>query len=603
MSDINIVIAAQVGDATAGLRQVQDQVKRVDQQMKSSVNTVNQYANAHNRSATSLKKFSSGVLQQAGYQVGDFAVQVANGTSKMQAFGQQGSQLLGIFGPWGAVLGAVVAVVSAVAVAAEKTTKVIKENRTAVERLSDAFSALESIDFSAAMGKAARSVDPVISKYTGLLTLIERVGEEQRALAFADIVKEFAPTEKLEEYKSKLNEIRFIINNAISRGLKFNSEELQFALQMQDKYQAKLNAEINLRNILAGIQGKTREEAALNLSRTVAFLETLGLMTPELRLQLNIFAEQAGLVGVIKNEVNGAVENTQEMAKAAESARQEFEKAAAAVMNINVNAAAALAGMNAKLRSFQRGLSIDQVRIMEAGRKAEIAAREAGVDSAVELAAIGAEASSIERKIIAAEGALKSFTDTATGSSAASAIKANIFDPFKKMGEELDAIMGGIAQTMESALTSGFMSIVDGTKSAKDAFRDMARSIIAELYKVLVVQQLVGSWDREKGKGRGLVGMIMGALAGARASGGPMTAGKSYLVGEKGPELVVPSRNSSVVPNSALGGGGVTVNQNITFGSGVSRAGIQQMLPKIVETTKAAVFDAQRRSVSGMGYA
>ena len=46
----------------------------------------------------------------------------------------------------------------------------------------------------------------------------------------------------------------------------------------------------------------------------------------------------------------------------------------------------------------------------------------------------------------------------------------------------------------------------------------------------------------------------------------------------------------------------MTVNQNITFGAGVSRAEIQQMLPKIVETTKAAVFDAQRRSVSGAGY-
>jgi len=27
------------------------------------------------------------------------------------------------------------------------------------------------------------------------------------------------------------------------------------------------------------------------------------------------------------------------------------------------------------------------------------------------------------------------------------------------------------------------------------------------------------------------------------------------------------------------------------------------MLPRIVETTKAAVFDAQRRSVNGLGYA
>jgi len=50
------------------------------------------------------------IFQQGGYQVGDFAVQVQGGTSALTAFTQQGSQLLGVFGPWGAVMGAVLAV-------------------------------------------------------------------------------------------------------------------------------------------------------------------------------------------------------------------------------------------------------------------------------------------------------------------------------------------------------------------------------------------------------------------------------------------------------------------------------------------------------------
>jgi hypothetical protein len=50
------------------------------------------------------------IFQQGGYQVGDFAVQVQGGTSALTAFTQQGSQLLGILGPWGAVMGAVLAV-------------------------------------------------------------------------------------------------------------------------------------------------------------------------------------------------------------------------------------------------------------------------------------------------------------------------------------------------------------------------------------------------------------------------------------------------------------------------------------------------------------
>jgi hypothetical protein len=47
-------------------------------------------------------------LQQAGYQIQDFAVQVASGTNALVAFSQQGSQMLGVFGRWGAIAGAAV---------------------------------------------------------------------------------------------------------------------------------------------------------------------------------------------------------------------------------------------------------------------------------------------------------------------------------------------------------------------------------------------------------------------------------------------------------------------------------------------------------------
>ena len=55
---------------------------------------------------------SKAVFQQLGYQVGDFAVQVQSGTSAVTAFVQQGSQIAGAFGPVGAVIGAVGAVLA-----------------------------------------------------------------------------------------------------------------------------------------------------------------------------------------------------------------------------------------------------------------------------------------------------------------------------------------------------------------------------------------------------------------------------------------------------------------------------------------------------------
>ncbi|MDO2024011.1 tail protein (tape measure), partial [Escherichia coli] len=54
-------------------------------------------------------------MQQAGYQVQDFIVQVQGGQSALVAFAQQGSQLAGAFGPGGAVIGAVLALSTVVA--------------------------------------------------------------------------------------------------------------------------------------------------------------------------------------------------------------------------------------------------------------------------------------------------------------------------------------------------------------------------------------------------------------------------------------------------------------------------------------------------------
>ncbi|MBB5837747.1 hypothetical protein [Kribbella italica] len=44
------------------------------------------------------------------------------------------------------------------------------------------------------------------------------------------------------------------------------------------------------------------------------------------------------------------------------------------------------------------------------------------------------------------------------------------------------------------------------------------------------------------------------SISGARAAGGPVSAGRSYLVGERGPEIVTMGGNGNVTPNHALGG-------------------------------------------------
>jgi hypothetical protein len=58
----------------------------------------------------------------------------------------------------------------------------------------------------------------------------------------------------------------------------------------------------------------------------------------------------------------------------------------------------------------------------------------------------------------------------------------------------------------------------------------------------------------------GISGAISSAFGGFRAAGGAVTAGKSYVVGEQGAEMFVPSSNGTIVPN---GGMGSTINVTV----------------------------------------
>ena len=162
---------------------------------------------------------------------------------------------------------------------------------------------------------------------------------------------------------------------------------------------------------------------------------------------------------------------------------------------------------------------------------------------------------------------------------------------------QLESTMGMVENSMENA----FMSMIDGTASASDAFKSMAGEIIKELFRVLVVQKMVGMISG------GITSAFGGGAttgAGGKASGGPVSAGQAYVTGEHGRELFVPKTDGRILSgaqtsNAARSGGdGVTIIQNNTFGNGVNRAEVNAMLPKLVQASKAAVLDAKLRGGS-----
>ena len=74
-----------------------------------------------------------------------------------------------------------------------------------------------------------------------------------------------------------------------------------------------------------------------------------------------------------------------------------------------------------------------------------------------------------------------------------------------------------------------------------------------------------------------LSGMFPGLFP-TRATGGPVTGGSPYIVGEKGPELFVPGSSGNIVPNHAMGGSNVVVNVDASGSSVESDAGQAEQL-------------------------
>jgi tape measure domain-containing protein len=109
-------------------------------------------------------------------------------------------------------------------------------------------------------------------------------------------------------------------------------------------------------------------------------------------------------------------------------------------------------------------------------------------------------------------------------------------------------------QRIFDTMTQGFTnSILKFVETGKLSFKDLFRSLMVEIIKMQANKFFLQLF----GKG-GVFGNLLPGIFGTRATGGPVMAGKPYVVGERGPELFVPSGPGTVVANDRLGGGGTT---------------------------------------------
>jgi len=191
-----------------------------------------------------------------------------------------------------------------------------------------------------------------------------------------------------------------------------------------------------------------------------------------------------------------------------------------------------------------------------------------------------------------------------------------------KAKEKVEAV----ASTLASETVGALKSIVNGTKTAAEAFRDMALNIIQQIMDILIWQPLIESLTNSisgaisgSATGGGTMGGIIGSIFGFQKGGAfsagnvvpfayggvvnsptmfGMSGGRTGLMGEAGPEAIMPLKRGSDGKLGVEGGGNVTVHQTFNFaanGDESVKKIIAEAAPKIAKMTEAQIINSRQR--------
>ena len=580
--------------------------------------------------------------QQFGYQVGDFLVQIQSGTNFMVAFGQQATQLVGILPAFSkqlgmsvgrligisSVLGIVIPLATAFGAAWMRTSESVKEGADKQKQAYDSVKqSIESLQLARQMGASGaqtQSEQSVLNTLNAALEERQRLLEESLALEYASTneasLQEAAARAELSE-KQRANRLAILENEELLKSLGYQREldiaAKRRANEKRDEYRQALalrieeeKAEELARRKKDAFHAMAGEMGAVSsaLFDANGFLESMSPLQREIYEYGQQFA-QTDLASGVDAAAAAALALAQRLGISLEAAQGMMALGYGAPIQYDPKAAdydpaRASAGRAAQLRKdrfgFTYGTTVTGTKFADdkkgGGGDKKDPLEELRQQIALENELLGV--SEAQARVIQALGMDRSKYSEAEINAITAEIEA--YNQKQEAIERTKQIMDTVKSSMEEA----FMSMVDGTKSAKDAFKDMAAMIIKELYRILVVQQLVNS----------IAGFIMPSAAPASsprpqprpvglATGGSLMAGRSYLVGENGPELVMPRHSGTVVnanqtANAAGGNGTTVVNNNISVtGSDAAmvRVEIAKMIPQITNATKAAVIDAKQR--------
>jgi hypothetical protein len=158
----------------------------------------------------------------------------------------------------------------------------------------------------------------------------------------------------------------------------------------------------------------------------------------------------------------------------------------------------------------------------------------------------------------------------------------------KALEEQIDALYKQLGTTVVSV----FDDLINSTKSFNEIMADTLRQLSSFL-----LQAGFNALGNSAGQGS-----VLNTLFGTRAMGGPVSAGQPYLVGERGPELFVPSQSGGIMANSKMGGGEVNYVQNIYItDDGSSSEGDAGELGRLIESSVVGIIQREKRPGGMLG--
>jgi tape measure domain-containing protein len=179
----------------------------------------------------------------------------------------------------------------------------------------------------------------------------------------------------------------------------------------------------------------------------------------------------------------------------------------------------------------------------------------------------------------------------------------------KKQKDEADELIDKfdqIGEAIESSIKDNLRDAITGAQSFGQAMTNVLNRIRDKIIDAQL-DRLVGGFGEAFSKGarggqrKGIGGFLAGLIGGLfRANGGPVKAGKPYIVGERQPELFVPRTSGTILPSTDIGGGSTT-NNMITVNVDASGTSVQgngseadQLGGLIASVVQATIIDEQR---------